>query len=56
MVTLQPGQTTDLAGSMGFAVVQGAGVPVGHYYLSVRIAPNGAEVSVPAGEVDVPGQ
>jgi hypothetical protein len=52
-VTLRPGEATQLSGSTGFSSLEGEGVAGGHYYSSVRVAPNGVQTTVPAGEVTV---
>jgi len=53
-VSLQPGQTAELKSSIPYGSLHAAGVPAGHYYASIRVAPNGVEMRVDAGELDVP--
>jgi len=52
-LTPKAGAAASVSSQIDFATLKREGVPPGHYYLSVRIAPNGAQSVVPAGEVTV---
>jgi hypothetical protein len=52
-LTPKAGSAASLSSQIDFAMLKKEGVPPGHYYLSVRIAPNGEQSVVPAGELTV---
>jgi len=51
--TVAPGGVADLVGYISMRELTAAGVPQGHYYVSLVVAPNGATTQIAAGEVDV---
>ena len=51
--TVPPGGSADLVGYLGMNTLISAGVPQGHYYVSLVVAPNGTTTEIAAGEVDV---
>jgi hypothetical protein len=51
--TIQTGTSTDLTGEYREAGVLSAGVPPGHYYVSVVVTTNGETTEIAAGEVDI---
>ena len=51
--TVHAGASVDLTGGYSEAAVLAAGVPPGHYYVSVVVTTNGETTQIAAGEVDI---
>jgi hypothetical protein len=53
-VLIGPNQTWRISRPTDLGFFRLHGVTAGHYYVGIRIAPNGVETIVPGGEVDFP--
>ncbi|MEO6877410.1 MAG: hypothetical protein ABI205_02945 [Gemmatimonadaceae bacterium] len=53
VTTISPGGSADLVGHLDVASVLAAGIPPGHYYVSLVVAPNGSPTQIAAGDVDI---